>query len=88
MKANNFQQLKTTDKKLDSIPLSEYPRPQLVRDSYINLNGEWEFAISSDKNSIPNFDKKIIVPYCIESYLSKINYSIYSTLFRKNLQLF
>ena len=43
MKANNFQQLKTTDKKLDSIPLSEYPRPQLVRDSYINLGIRYFF---------------------------------------------
>ncbi len=26
-------------------PLPEYPRPQLVRDSYFNLNGVWEYAI-------------------------------------------
>ena len=81
MKTNNFQQLKTTDDKLENIPLSEYPRPQLVRDSYVNLNGEWEFGISSDKNCIPNFDKKIIVPYCIESYLSKINYRYPTTTY-------
>ena len=27
-------------------PLQEYPRPQLVRDSYMNLNGLWYFEIS------------------------------------------
>ena len=74
MKANNLALLKTTDEPLPSIPLEEYPRPQLVRDSYICLNGEWEFAISSSDSIPENFDKKIIVPYCIESYLSKINY--------------
>ena len=26
-------------------PRNEYPRPQLVRDSYLNLNGEWQFEI-------------------------------------------
>ena len=31
-------------------PLNEYPRPQLIRESYINLNGQWDFQISqSDK---------------------------------------
>ena len=30
-------------------PLNEYPRPQLVRDSYMNLNGSWYFTISKEK---------------------------------------
>ena len=60
MKKYKYQELRTTDSQLDTIPLSEYPRPQFKRDSYLSLNGEWEFAISSDKNCIPNFDKKII----------------------------
>ena len=74
MKSNNLVQLKTNDSPLDEIPLKEYPRPQLVRDSYICLNGEWELATSSDDQIPSTFDKKIIVPYCIESYLSNINY--------------
>ena len=30
-------------------PWQIYPRPQMRRDSYINLNGEWDFAVSSEK---------------------------------------
>ncbi|MCQ2796622.1 MAG: hypothetical protein MJ213_04950 [Bacilli bacterium] len=57
----------------DKIPLNEYPRPTLVRDNWINLNGEWDFTISK-VNKIPSsFDKKIIVPYAVESILSHIN---------------
>ena len=29
-----------------SAPLPEYPRPQMVRDSYLNLNGLWSYAIT------------------------------------------
>lgn len=56
----------------------EYPRPQLVRDSYINLNGNWEFEFD---NSLSEKEKgiykrhlkdKIIVPFCPESKLSGI----------------
>ena len=51
-------------------PLEEYPRPYLVRDSYINLNGIWDCEIVKSKK-IPNeFTKKIVVPYPIESCLS------------------
>ena len=74
MTTNNLVQLKVTDNPLPSIPLEEYPRPQLVRNSYICLNGEWEFTTSSSNDIPSNFDKKIIVPYCVESYLSKVNY--------------
>ena len=34
---------KTLDK---SLPLNDYPRPQLKRDSFLNLNGVWEFEAS------------------------------------------
>ena len=30
-------------------PLPEYPRPQMVRDSYLNLNGPWSYAITALK---------------------------------------
>ena len=54
-------------------PLSEYPRPQLVRNSYICLNGKWEYAIR-DKKEIPTtFDGEILVPYSPETPLSGVN---------------
>ncbi|WP_114778582.1 glycoside hydrolase family 2 protein [Botryobacter ruber] len=51
----------------------EYPRPQLVRDDWQNLNGLWEYAIR--KKGLPQpaqFDGKILVPYAVESSLSGV----------------
>ena len=54
-------------------PLPEYPRPQLVRDQWLNLNGLWNFALVEKGSSIPGaFDSKILVPYPIESSLSSV----------------
>ena len=30
-------------------PWQRYPRPQLRRDSFLNLNGRWEFAVQADE---------------------------------------
>ena len=38
-----------------SIPRNEYPRPQLVREQWINLNGEWDFEID---NSLSGKEKE------------------------------
>lgn len=54
---------------LQGTPWQVYPRPQLKRNSYVNLNGIWEFAVSETKE-IPTFDKEIFVPFCPESLLS------------------
>ena len=54
-------------------PLSEYPRPQLVRDSYICLNGNWEFAISKESQIPTAFDGVILVPYSPEVEKSGVN---------------
>ena len=53
-------------------PLSEYPRPQLQRDSYICLNGEWEYAIKKTIDIPFVFDGKIQVPYSPETPLSGV----------------
>ena len=53
-------------------PLSEYPRPQLKRDSYVNLNGRWEYAIRSDGTAPERYDGEIIVPFSPESLLSGV----------------
>lgn len=52
--------------------LPEYPRPQLVRGSYLNLNGAWEYAVTGDKDTSPEFEGEIIVPFAIESALSGV----------------
>lgn len=49
-----------------------YPRPQLRRDSFVNLNGHWDFAVSRDGEFPRDYDRKILVPYCPESALSGI----------------
>ena len=55
-------------------PLSEYPRPQFMRESYICLNGAWDYKIS-EKPVIPSsFDGKILVPYSPETELSGVNH--------------
>ena len=51
--------------------LQEYPRPQFVRDSYLNLNGEWDYSLIIGKNK-PEYIGKIIVPFSIESPLSGV----------------
>jgi len=53
-------------------PLSEYPNPQFRRESFLCLNGKWDFEIT-DKIGSPNFyTKTIIVPFAVESSLSWI----------------
>ncbi len=63
------------------IPRPEYPRPQLVREEWINLNGEWQFEIdhgnSGKKRGLlqkENLSGSIIVPFCPESKLSTVEY--------------
>ena len=61
---------------MNNQPLSEYPRPQLKRDSYICLNGYWEYAIRTIE-SIPDvFDGQILVPYSPETEKSGVNKTI------------
>ena len=49
----------------------EYPRPNLVRDSYFNLNGEWEYCINQ-KTTTEGYDGKILVPFSPETLLSGV----------------
>ncbi|OYX26655.1 MAG: hypothetical protein B7Z06_05285 [Flavobacteriales bacterium 32-35-8] len=50
-----------------------YPRPQLKRDNWVNLNGLWEYAIRDLSDEFPDqFDGNILVPFAIESELSRV----------------
>ncbi|GAA1807629.1 glycoside hydrolase family 2 protein [Agromyces neolithicus] len=52
--------------------LAEYPRPQLVRDSHLNLNGYWQYAISADARRPASWDGRILVPFSPEADLSGV----------------
>ena len=53
-------------------PLPEYPRPQLRRESYLNLNGRWRYAIRAGGGAPEEYDGAIIVPFSPESLLSGV----------------
>ena len=55
------------------IPLPEYPRPQLVRENWQNLNGWWDCVIQNRVDPQPKvFDEQILVPFAPESRLSGV----------------
>lgn len=64
------------------IPRPEYPRPQMVRDQYKNLNGQWQFEIDFGESGRERrlfaegaLKEEITVPFCPESRLSGIGYT-------------
>ena len=53
--------------------LPEYPRPQMMRENWLNLNGMWDYAISAKDASKPGvYDGQILVPFAVESALSGV----------------
>jgi beta-galactosidase/beta-glucuronidase len=62
------------------IPRPEYPRPQFVRDAWLNLNGEWEFAFDDSNDGLRlgwydgrELPRRIIVPFAYQTELSGVN---------------
>ena len=54
-------------------PLPEYPRPQMVRDLWLNLNGMFDYAVTDETAAWPDaYDGEIRVPFAIESCLSGV----------------
>src|SRR5215468_11613450 len=51
----------------------EYPRPQMVRKDWLNLNGLWDFSITGKDAAKPDhFETQILVPFPVESSLSGV----------------
>ncbi len=56
-------------------PLPEYPRPQMVRTNWLNLNGIWQFQAGATNDPVPTnqtLSGDILVPYPMESALSGV----------------
>lgn len=61
------------DEAMCDLPLSEYPRPQMVRDNWTNLNGMFDFAVCDEKTEwCEDYSEQIRVPFAVESCLSGI----------------
>ncbi len=65
----------------DRIPRPEYPRPQFVREPWLNLNGTWTYTFDPGKSGMQRgfahsdgFDGEILVPFCPESRLSGVRH--------------
>jgi len=56
-------------------PWEEYPRPQMRRYSYVNLNDEWQFQVGS-KAFPQSYSQRILVPFCPESLLSGLKMNV------------
>ncbi|HWY29583.1 MAG TPA: LamG-like jellyroll fold domain-containing protein [Candidatus Acidoferrum sp.] len=70
-------------------PLPEYPRPQLVRSNWLNLNGIWQFQPGATNDPVPTgqtLSSQILVPYPMESAISGVmqysEFSWYRQLFK------
>ena len=69
-----------------SLPRPEHPRPQMIRPTWQNLNGSWDFVFDFGNSGVErkfyleeNFNRQdirsILVPFCPESRLSGIGYT-------------
>lgn len=71
--------------------LNEYPRPQLVRNNWQNLNGLWMYAVTDSSIKFPKtYDGTILVPYPIESALSGVQKQLKPSQrlwYKRNIQI-
>ena len=71
-------------------PLSEYPRPRMTRDSWLSLNGSWEFS-DAKEDEAPPFGRplpaRILVPFPVESSLSGIGRPAERVWYRRTFEV-
>lgn len=70
--------------------LPEYPRPQLTRDRWQNLNGVWQFEEADSLDDVPfgeDLDERILVPYPVESALSGIQRPVDRMWYRQTFEV-
>ncbi|MFL5612666.1 MAG: chitobiase/beta-hexosaminidase C-terminal domain-containing protein [Gemmatimonadaceae bacterium] len=71
--------------------LPEYPRPQMVRSRWQNLNGLWQFAVVSDTTAAPPFgqdlSERILVPFAMESALSGVGRHAERIVYRRTFRV-
>ena len=58
------------------IPLKEHPNPYFKRNNYLSLNGYWDLYIGKEESFPSFYNKKILVPYAIESPLSEVEVNV------------
>ena len=76
-----FVLLAWTSAQANDLPRAEYPRPQMERQDWVNLNGEWTYTLDLVKSGHERglyqgkpFDGKIIVPFAPETKLSGVQH--------------
>ncbi len=57
-------------------PLNDYPRPQMERNSFICLNGKWDYAIYPTEEKFADYRGEIIVPFSPETILSGVEKTV------------
>ena len=57
-------------------PWLQYPRPDMVRNAWINLNGLWDYSVTQKGKKPEKWDGSILVPYPVESALSGVRKKI------------
>jgi hypothetical protein len=70
--------------------LPEYPRPQLVRRDWLNLNGLWQLAFGKPDDAVPagkDLGRQVLVPYPIESALSGVMEHADRVWYRRTVEL-
>ncbi|CAH0343903.1 PA14 domain-containing protein [Bacillus sp. CECT 9360] len=93
-RVQNFSQFNIkspwADKVKENNVLPEYPRPQMKRDKWLNLNGKWEFQAATEGESVPNgkkLNESILVPFAVETALSGVERSESHMWYKRNFTI-